>query len=129
MKMVGPVGLEPTTKGFTIIRTRFCCRRKVTIFLSLYRFQTETEPIPNLIMGDSGQVAGKLKKRDEFSKPKSELLPKRVTESVVCISTMFRVSCVIDHATVVTAQLRWSADSGHVISGLTFLHNGVECDQ
>jgi hypothetical protein len=80
MKLVGPVGLEPTTKGFTIPRTRFCCRRKVTIFLSPYRYQTETEPIPNLIMGDSEWVQGKPKKRNELFKPKSELLPNRICD-------------------------------------------------
>ena len=80
MKMVGLEGLEPSTKGFTITRTRFCCRRKVKIFLSHHRCQTETEPIPNLIMGDSGVVTGKSKKWNGILKPKSEPVPNRISE-------------------------------------------------
>jgi hypothetical protein len=41
---------------------------------------TETDPMPNLIMGDSDWDAGKSKKWKEFLKPKSELLPNRISE-------------------------------------------------
>ena len=36
--------------------------------------------------------------------------------------------CVGDRASVVVAQLWRSAGSGDLVSGLVFLHNGVECD-
>jgi hypothetical protein len=41
---------------------------------------TETEPMPNLVAGDSERVASKPKKRKGFRKPNTELLPNRISE-------------------------------------------------
>ena len=60
--------------------------------------QTETEPIPNMIMGDSEWIAGKSKKWDAFLKPKSEPLPNRISETAICVPEMYRVLCTVDHA-------------------------------
>ena len=57
---------------------------------------TETEPIPNLIMGNSEWVAGKSKKWDAFLKPKSEPVPNRISETAICrcaMSWVSRISC------------------------------------
>ena len=69
---------------------------------------TETEPIPNLIMGNSEWVAGKSKKRDGFSKPKSELLPSRISESAIFGALLYL---------------------GCDVSGLALLRDRVKCDQ
>jgi hypothetical protein len=45
--------------------------------------QTETEPIPNLIMGDSERVVGKSKKWKGFLKPNTETLPNRIPERLL----------------------------------------------
>lgn len=75
------------------------------------------------------EVSGKSKKWDGFSKPKSELFPKRITEAAIVGSAISRMSCVGDHASVVIVQLWRSVDPGVLVSGLALLHDVVECDQ
>ena len=53
---------------------------------------TETEPIPNLIMGNSEWAVSKSKKWDGFLKPKSEPVPNGNSETAICGSAMSRVS-------------------------------------
>ena len=91
-----------------------------------------TEPLPNLMAGNSERDVGKPKKGEGLWKPKSELPPNRMSGMDISGSEMSGVSFVGDHASStsdVIADLWWSADSGHVVSELALLHNGVKCDQ
>ena len=51
-----------------------------TLFRWLFRLPTETEPIPNLVVGHSERDAGKLKMRKSLWKPNTELPPNRNSE-------------------------------------------------
>ena len=59
---------------------------------------TETEPIPNPILGYSERAAGKSKKREGFSKPNTEPPPNRISESAFSGFEMSWMSCVADPA-------------------------------
>jgi hypothetical protein len=72
---------------------------------------TETELIPNLLVGDSERAAGKSKKREGLWKPKSKPTPNRPTESDIFDSVISGMSCIDDHAASTSdavADVIWS---------------------
>ena len=90
-----------------------------TLFCRIHFSATETEPIPNLVVGDSERVAGKSKKRKGFRKPNTERPPNRTAESANFDSVISGMSCIGIHAestSGVIADLWWSAVSGDFVS-------------
>jgi hypothetical protein len=83
---------------------------------------TETEPIPNPVVGDSERAAGKSKMRKGLLKPNTEPPPNRTYETANCCPAMFRMSRIGDLAGTV-ADLWWSEDSGRFVSWNAKLKN------
>ena len=70
---------------------------------------TETEPIPNMDVGNSERDAGKSKKREGLWKPNTELPPNRIYEIAICESAMFWMSrsCHLASSTEGVGQNAW----------------------
>ena len=80
---------------------------------------TETEPIPNTVVGDSERDAVESKKREGFRKPKSERPPNRISETAVggaSIPGMSRVADPAANTSGTVVDLCWSANFGHFVS-------------
>ena len=87
---------------------------------------TETDLMPNSVVGDSERFAVESKKWEGFRKPNTERPPSRISETEIggaSMSLMSRVGDPAGSTSGIVADLWWSADSGRIVSWAEKLKN------